>query len=100
MKRLLIDAENPNGIYIDLTSDEIAQKEKQQKAWEDGAFDRALENLRLKRNKLLFDTDWWASSDLSITDEQKKYRQDLRDLTNGLTTVEQVEAVEFPTKPS
>ena len=27
------------------------------------------------------------------------YRQELRDIPNGLTTVEQVEAVEFPTKP-
>jgi hypothetical protein len=30
----------------------------------------------------------------------RTYRQQLRDITNGLTTVEQVEAVEFPTKPS
>ena len=28
------------------------------------------------------------------------YRQELRDITNGLDTVEKVEAVEFPTKPS
>ena len=29
----------------------------------------------------------------------KKYRQDLRDLTNGLTTKAEVDAVTFPTKP-
>jgi hypothetical protein len=29
----------------------------------------------------------------------KQYRQDLRDITEGLTTEEQVKAVEFPTKP-
>jgi hypothetical protein len=34
-----------------------------------------------------------------MTDAQKKYRQDLRDLTNGLDTVEKVNAVTFPTKP-
>jgi hypothetical protein len=34
-----------------------------------------------------------------MTAEQTQYRQDLRDITNGLTTVEQVEAVEFPEKP-
>jgi len=28
------------------------------------------------------------------------YRQALRDITNGLTTVEQVDAVVFPEKPS
>ena len=41
-----------------------------------------------------------ANSDVTISDEWKTYRQDLRNITNGLTTVEQVEAVEFPTKPS
>jgi len=30
----------------------------------------------------------------------KTYRQDLRDITNGLTTVEEVQAVIFPEKPS
>jgi len=32
--------------------------------------------------------------------EQIKYRKDLRDLTNGLTTANEVDAVVFPTKPS
>ena len=55
--------------------------------------------LRLERNKLLAETDWWASSDLTITDAQKKYRQDLRDITVGLTTEKKVKAKKFPTKP-
>ena len=29
----------------------------------------------------------------------RTYRQSLRDITNGLTTVEEVEAVTWPTKP-
>ena len=29
----------------------------------------------------------------------KTYRQELRDITEGLTTKEEVEAVEFPEKP-
>jgi hypothetical protein len=36
--------------------------------------------LREQRNSLLTATDWWASSDLSITSEQTNYRQALRDL--------------------
>ena len=40
-----------------------------------------------------------ANSDVSMSDDWKTYRQQLRDLTNGLTTVEQVEAVTWPTKP-
>ena len=58
-----------------------------------------MENLRAKRNKLLAETDFYALSDVTMSSEMEPYRQELRDLTNGLTTVEQVEAVVFPTKP-
>ena len=62
-------------------------------------FDIAMEDLRSKRNKLLADTDYLALSDNTISDEMKAYRQALRDITNGLTTKDEVEAVVFPTKP-
>jgi hypothetical protein len=61
--------------------------------------DMAMETLRAKRNKLLADTDYLALSDNTMTEEIKTYRQALRDITEGLTTKEQVEAVVFPTKP-
>ena len=61
--------------------------------------DIAMETLRAKRNKLLADTDYLALSDNTMTEEVKTYRQALRDITEGLTTKEQVEAVVFPTKP-
>ena len=48
--------------------------------WIAGANDRAFVDLRERRNQLLHDTDWWASSDLTITQAQKDYRQALRDL--------------------
>ena len=62
-------------------------------------FDMAMEDLRAKRNKLLQDTDYHGISDNTMSSEMQTYRQSLRDLTNGLTTVEQVNAVVFPTKP-
>ena len=61
--------------------------------------DNALGNLRFKRNSLLAETDWWGASDNTMTEAQKKYRQDLRDLTAGLDTVDKVNAVVWPTKP-
>jgi len=61
--------------------------------------DMALEELRRKRNKLLAETDYFALSDVTMADNMKTYRQELRDLTNGLDTVEKVNAVTFPTKP-
>jgi len=62
-------------------------------------FDMAMEDLRAKRNKLLADTDYLALSDNTMSAEMTTYRQSLRDITNGLTTVAEVEAVVFPTKP-
>jgi hypothetical protein len=61
--------------------------------------DMAMETLRAKRNKLLADTDYLALSDNTMTEEVRTYRQALRDITEGLTTKEQVEAVVFPNKP-
>jgi len=62
-------------------------------------FDMAMEDLRTKRNKLLADTDYLALSDNTMSAEMTTYRQALRDITNGLTTVADVEAVTWPTKP-
>ena len=62
-------------------------------------FDMAMADLRAKRNKLLADTDHYALSDQTLSDDMRTYRQSLRDITNGLTTVADVEAVVFPNKP-
>jgi hypothetical protein len=88
-----------DGILVDLTADEIAARQAEETAWNNGALDRALENLRFERNNLLKETDWMANSDVTMSEAMTTYRQALRDITNGLTTVEQVEAVEFPEKP-
>ena len=61
--------------------------------------DMAMSNLRAKRNKLLSDTDYLALADNTMTEEVKTYRQALRDITEGLSTVEEVNAVVFPVKP-
>ena len=59
----------------------------------------ALEELRCKRNTLLAETDYFALSDVTMSSEMQTYRQSLRDITNGLTTVDEINAVTFPTKP-
>jgi len=90
---------NINGNKVQFTEVEEAARDAEEQAWADGALDRALELLRKKRNNLLTLTDWMANSDLTMSDAWKTYRQELRDLTNGLTTVEAVENVTYPTKP-
>ena len=90
---------NINGVRVQFTAEEETAWDAKEKAWKEGALDRALTNLRDKRNNLLSETDWWGASDNTMTDAQKKYRQDLRDLTAGLDTVDKVNAVVWPTKP-
>jgi len=62
-------------------------------------FDMAMEDLRAKRNRLLQETDFHAASDRTMSADMTTYRQELRDITDGITTVAQANAVVFPTKP-
>ena len=97
MKKII---NTPQGIQeVELTSEEIAQRQADELTWSAGAFDRALADLRAKRNKLLSDTDYLALADNTMTEEVKTYRQALRDITIGLSTVNEVNAVVFPVKP-
>ena len=88
-----------NNELIEITGAELAELEAREQAWIDGALDRALDGLRDKRNNLLAETDWMANSDVTMSDDMRTYRQSLRDITNGLTTKAQVDAVTWPTKP-
>jgi hypothetical protein len=88
-----------NGQRVELTAEEISQREAEEAAWNAGAFDRSMANLRSDRDRRLAQTDWYALQDVTMSDAMRDYRQDLRDITNGLTTVEEVEAVTWPTKP-
>mgnify|MGYP003118225664 CR=1 FL=1 len=53
--------------------------------------------LRVERNRRLASTDWWASSDLTMTQEQIAYRQALRDITENYTSLDDVV---WPVEPS
>ena len=88
-----------DGVKVPFTAEEEAAYDKIKKEWEDGALDRALQNLRDKRNNLLAETDYLALSDNTLSDDMKKYRQDLRDLPAGKDTVEKCKNATFPTKP-
>lgn len=92
-----------NGQRVELTAEEISQREADEAAWQAGAFDRAIADLRSRRNQLLAASDWTQVADVALTTEDdtawRDYRKALRDLPAGLRTVEDVRAVEFPTAP-
>ena len=62
--------------------------------------------LRVERNRLLAETDWMANSDVTLADNWKTYRQQLRDLPAGASPKLSsdgsldMSSVTFPTKPS
>ncbi len=90
---------NINGVQVPFTAAEEAARDNEEAAYANGAFDRAIADLRQKRNNLLTATDYLALSDNTLTSAMTTYRQSLRDITDGLTTLDEVNAVTFPTKP-
>ena len=53
--------------------------------------------LRKQRDQKIAETDWWANSDLTMTQAQRDYRQALRDITE---TYSSYLDVVWPVKPS
>ena len=90
---------NINGNQVQFTAAEETARDAEEAAWAAGAFDRAIADVRSKRNRLLAETDYLALSDQTLTSAMTTYRTNLRDITNGVTTVEQVDAITWPTKP-
>ena len=69
-----------NNEKVWFTPEEETARDAEEAAEEAAKPARAMASLRTKRDQLLNNTDWWASSDLSITEAQTSYRQALRDL--------------------
>ena len=88
-----------NGETIQLTAEEEAARDAEEAAWEAGALGRAQGRLRARRNQLLAETDFYALSDVTMSDDMKTYRQDLRDLPDGKNTVDKCNNATFPDKP-
>jgi hypothetical protein len=85
-----------NGERIAFTAAEETARDAEEAAWAAGQADRDMASLREERNQMLAETDWWASSDITMTDAQTNYRQALRDITN---TYSNLDDVVWPTKP-
>ena len=98
MEHKLID-----GKVVYLTPQEILERNNAAVVWQQGAFNRSMSALRSKRNQLLKDCDYTLLQDSVLTPAKKSewmvYRTNLRNITQGLTTVEQVNAVVFPVPP-
>ena len=90
---------NINGNKIQFTAQEETARDAVEQAHADAAPARALAGLRQRRNQLLAETDFYALSDVTMSEDMTTYRQALRDLPDGLDTVEKVNNKAYPTKP-
>ena len=89
-------------ITRDMTAEEQAQFDARQ-VTPLSALEQSLSDLREKRDKLLQECDWVELNNAPLTSSKKTewqtYRTKLRDITNGLDTVDKVNNVTWPTKP-
>mgnify|MGYP005745109091 FL=1 len=85
-----IESSDPNDFGV--TWSQVSEKNKELVAAE------PMNRLRQARNLKLLDTDWWASSDLTMTQKQKDYRQALRDITKSYTSLDDVVWPSVPTE--
>ncbi len=80
---------------VEIRGDELAEIEARETAWANGSAARAMRRVREERNSRLAECDWWANSDLTMTDEQKAYRAALRDFPANVD----IDNIVWPTKP-
>ena len=88
-----------DGVLIELTDEEQAFRNAEEKEWADGEADRNIAELHKQRNKLLVETDYMALSDVTMTDAWKTYRQELRDITKTFKSMSDKD-FKFPEKPT
>ena len=90
---------NINGNRVQFTAEEETARDNEETAWTNAAPARALANLRQRRNSLLSATDFYALSDVTMSEDMTTYRQALRDLPSGKDTVKKCEDATWPDKP-
>ena len=85
---------NINGEMVQFSADEETARDAEEQAWFDGANDRAAEQVREKRDALLAACDWRASTDVTMSNKWRDYRQALRDVPSQLP-----DDITWPTAP-
>ena len=89
-----------NGVEVEMSDEEQALREAEEKTWRDGAAARRWVWLREERDRKLLKTDWRATSDLNLSDDWKTYRQELRDFPSTLNDTTVQETITWPEEPS
>lgn len=91
---------NVDGVEIEMTAEEIAVRQAEEKASQAKQPEKRMARLRERRNVLLAETDWMGNSDVTMSNDWKTYRQALRDITTQTPVDMALSNITFPTKPS
>ena len=83
-----VESDNPDNWGVSWTT--VSAKKDELDAAE------PLKMLREERNRRIAETDWWALSDVPMSDDRRLYRMELRDITNSYNSLDDVV---WPTKP-
>ena len=87
---------NIDGERVQFTAAEETARDAEEQAWAAGENDREAIAVREERDAKLAETDWMASSDLTMSSEWVSYRSSLRDVPSqaGFPST-----ITWPTKP-
>ena len=85
-----------DGVNVPFTAEEEAVADANNADWDAGEPAREMEMIRNHRNRLLLETDWTGTSDLTMSSDMKTYRQMLRDIPASNTVYVDVD---WGTKP-
>ena len=88
-----------NGERIQFTSDEETARDAEEKAWSDAKPTRAFSGLRQERDQKLQETDYFALSDVTMSDDMTAYRKALRELPASYDNSSVVGTITWPSKP-
>ena len=99
-KKTVYDFATKETVVRDFTSEEQAEYDAEELAWNNDAPNRRMAELRRQRDILLAETDWMANSDVTMSDAWTTYRQALRDITTQTPSDDALSNITFPTKPT
>ena len=88
-----------DGVISEMSDEEHAARVAEEKVWADNAPVRAFKRLRRERNEKLVETDFYANSDVTMSDDMKAYRKALRDLPASYNDSTVVGTITWPEKP-
>lgn len=95
-----ISEKYPDGIKM-LSDARNTQRDAEEAAWEEGKPARKFARLRMDRDRLLAETDFYSNSDVTMSDEMKAYRKALRDLPAQYDNSSILSGeITWPTKPN